>query len=82
MSVYDGIFFVILVGFMILGFVRGLLKEIAAILLMVIPMLAAVLFSPFLSVFFAILRYFTNCQKRKISQFVAFAKIPLWRKQT
>ena len=51
MSVYDGIFFVILVGFMILGFVRGLLKEIAAILLMIIPMLAAALFSPFLSSF-------------------------------
>lgn len=51
MSLYDGIFFVILVGFMILGFVRGLLKEIAAILLIVVPMLAAVIFSPFLSSF-------------------------------
>lgn len=51
MSLYDGILFIVLVIFMVLGFIRGLLKEIAAILLIVVPMLAAVIFSPFLSDF-------------------------------
>lgn len=51
MNLYDGILFAILVFFMILGFIRGILKEIAALLLIVIPMLAAVLFSPFLAEF-------------------------------
>lgn len=51
MSAYDSILFAILVFFMILGFLRGLLKEIAALLLIVVPIFAAMLLSPFLADF-------------------------------
>lgn len=51
MGMYDGILFAVLVFFMILGFLRGLIKELAVGMLIVIPIIAAMLLSPFLSDF-------------------------------
>lgn len=51
MNLYDGILFAVLVFFMILGFLRGLLKEVAALLLIVLPMVSAIFLSPFLADF-------------------------------
>lgn len=51
MNLYDGILFAVLVFFMILGFLRGLLKEVAALLFIVVPIVSAIFLSPFLADF-------------------------------
>lgn len=49
MSIVDGVLFAILVIFMIVGFTRGLVKEVVSLLLVIVPICLAMVLTPIVS---------------------------------